>query len=63
MLDEVRAIAHGNPEEPEIWVCRDILGDHAGGPECFCDPYRILADDPRTTDQIIADIEARERKQ
>jgi hypothetical protein len=28
-------------ERPEIVICRDIPGDHVGGPDCFCIPGRF----------------------
>lgn len=31
--------------EPLIWVCRDIEGDHVGGPECFCCPRAFTVDE------------------
>lgn len=30
-------------EVPLIFVCRDIAGDHVGGPECFCNPVVFSA--------------------
>lgn len=32
---------------PQIVICRDVPGDHVGGPACWCDPYIV---DP--TDEI-----------
>lgn len=34
-------------EEPKplIWVCRDIEGDHVGGPDCFCAPHGFTVDE------------------
>jgi hypothetical protein len=31
---------------PRIWVCRDVAGEHVGGPECFCCPLVFDADTP-----------------
>ena len=46
-----------------IWVCRDLPGEHVGGPACFCCPTRIDGDDPRTTEQIIEQVERDQRPQ
>ncbi len=32
-------------ERPEIVICRDIPGDHVGGPDCFCIPGCFSIDD------------------
>ena len=26
-------------------ICRDVPGDHPGGPDCWCSPYVVDADD------------------
>lgn len=46
---------------PRIVVCRDIPGDHIGGPECFCCPT-IVEIGPATTDEEVhAIVEAAQR--
>lgn len=32
------------PAEPLVYVCREIPGEHAGGPDCFCSPQAFTAD-------------------
>jgi hypothetical protein len=32
-------------QAPIIVICRDIPGDHIGGPECWCGPWIVRADD------------------
>jgi len=52
------AAADGDPDTL-IWVCRDIPGNHVGGPECFCCPLPFRPDEP--TDDIMAQLEAAQR--
>ena len=42
-------------------ICRDIPGDHIGGPDCFCCPVTVSAD--LTTDQIMDIMQAAQRVQ
>jgi hypothetical protein len=38
--------------EPLIYVCRDIEGDHVGGPDCFCNPRGFKLDElPHSLDK------------
>lgn len=40
--------------EPLIWVCRDLPGDHVGGPECFCRPRAFTADELPQSDEELS---------
>lgn len=46
-----------------LYIHRDIPGDHVLGGDCWCNPHRIYEDDPRSTVEIIRDMELAERKQ
>lgn len=46
-----------------LYIHRDIPGVHTFGPTCWCVCHRIQADDPRTTIEIIRDMERKEIKQ
>jgi len=44
-------------EEPAtIVICRDIPGVHSGGKKCWCYPLAIHSLDPRSTDEILAEV-------
>ena len=34
-----------NGRPAELVICRDILGYHTGGSDCFCDPRIIMIDE------------------
>jgi len=34
-------IVKKNGRAAELTICRDILGEHTGGDDCFCDPRTI----------------------
>lgn len=41
-----------------VWICRDIPGDHVGGPKCFCGAYPMNPNDEADcakVEQAIAD--------
>lgn len=45
-MEFLEALAEATQERAaRIWVCRDMLGEHVGGPGCFCLPRVVDADD------------------
>jgi len=46
-----------------LWIHRDLPGDYITGPSCWCSPHRLEGDDPRSSIEIIREIELKERKQ
>lgn len=52
---------HDFEDIPLIYVCRDIPGEHVGGPECFCSPTVHTADE--TTEEIVEASAAASRRQ
>jgi hypothetical protein len=34
-------IVKKNGRAAELTICRDIMGEHTGGEDCFCDPRTI----------------------
>lgn len=47
--------------EADIIICRAVPGEHVGGPDCWCVPHRIYANDIRSTEDLILAVEAAER--
>lgn len=47
----------------EVWVHRDIPGEHVIGPCCWCEPFLVCVDDLRSPGRIVAHMEREERRQ
>ena len=40
-IKEAVEIVKKNGRAAELAICRDILGHHTGGEDCFCDPRTV----------------------
>ena len=40
-IREAVEIVKKNGRSAQLTICRDILGEHTGGEDCFCDPRTI----------------------
>lgn len=52
MVEDEIELGENPDREPLIYVCRDIEGDHVGGPNCFCNPRGFKIDElPQALDK------------
>ncbi len=40
-IREAVEIVKKNGRAAQLTICRDIMGEHTGGEDCFCDPRNI----------------------
>ena len=40
-IREAVEIVKKNGRSAQLTICRDIMGEHTGGEDCFCDPRTI----------------------
>ncbi len=40
-IKEAVEIVKKNGRTAQLTICRDIMGEHTGGEDCFCDPRTI----------------------